>query len=152
MWGLSGWSLRERGKFNGVRGTALQRREGERRPGAPNGSVRPWPARPSLPLLKQIRLDLLLARLFAIDLEQKSVVTLVSAIAKGCRKHLVLFRACSTTEPVELSIWAIAMRRRTKIIMALICVAIIWPFAQIAVIAAQAQYFAKGRPYCIEGV
>jgi hypothetical protein len=42
------------------------------------------------------------------------------------------------------------MRRRTKIILAVISVAIVWPFAQIGLIAAQAQYFAGGRPYCIE--
>jgi hypothetical protein len=45
---------------------------------------------------------------------------------------------------------AIVMRRRTKIILAVIGVAIVWPFAQIGLIVAQAQYFAKGRPYCIE--
>lgn len=44
----------------------------------------------------------------------------------------------------------IAMRRRTKIILAVVGVAIVWPFAQIGLIAAQAQYFANGRPYCIE--
>jgi hypothetical protein len=43
-----------------------------------------------------------------------------------------------------------AMRRRTKIILAVIGFAIIWPFAQIGLIAAEAQYFANGRPYCIE--
>jgi hypothetical protein len=42
------------------------------------------------------------------------------------------------------------MRRRTKIILAVIGVAIVWPFAQIGLIAAQAQYFTNGRPYCIE--
>jgi len=42
------------------------------------------------------------------------------------------------------------MRRRTKIILAVISVVIIWPFAQIGLITAQAQYFAHGRPYCIE--
>ena len=42
------------------------------------------------------------------------------------------------------------MRRRTKIILAVIGVALVWPFAQIGLIAAQAQYFANGRPYCIE--
>jgi len=42
------------------------------------------------------------------------------------------------------------MRRRTKIILAVIGVAIVWPFAQIGLIAAQAQYFADGRPYCME--
>jgi len=42
------------------------------------------------------------------------------------------------------------MRRRTKIILAVIGVAIVWPFAQIGLIAAQAQYFANGRPYCLE--
>jgi hypothetical protein len=42
------------------------------------------------------------------------------------------------------------MRRRTKIILAVIGVAIVLPFAQIGLIAAQAQYFANGRPYCIE--
>jgi hypothetical protein len=42
------------------------------------------------------------------------------------------------------------MRRCTKIILAVIGVAIVWPFAQIGLIAAQAQYFANGRPYCIE--
>jgi hypothetical protein len=42
------------------------------------------------------------------------------------------------------------MRRRTKIILAVIGVAIVWPFAQISLIGAQAQYFANGRPYCIE--
>jgi hypothetical protein len=42
------------------------------------------------------------------------------------------------------------MRRRTKIILVAIGIAIVWPFAQIGLIAAQAQYFANGRPYCIE--
>jgi hypothetical protein len=42
------------------------------------------------------------------------------------------------------------MRGRTKIILAIIGAAIVWPFAQIGVIAAQAQYFAGGRPYCID--
>ena len=42
------------------------------------------------------------------------------------------------------------MRRRTKIILAVIGVAIVCPFAQIGLIGAQAQYFANGRPYCIE--
>jgi hypothetical protein len=42
------------------------------------------------------------------------------------------------------------MRRRTKIIFAMIGVALVWPFAQIGLIAAQAQYYANGRPYCIE--
>jgi hypothetical protein len=42
------------------------------------------------------------------------------------------------------------MRRRTKIILAVIGAAIVWPFAQIGLIAAQAQYFANGLPYCIE--
>jgi hypothetical protein len=42
------------------------------------------------------------------------------------------------------------MRRRTKIIVASIGVALVWPFAQIGLIAAQAQYYANGRPYCIE--
>jgi len=42
------------------------------------------------------------------------------------------------------------MRRRTKIILVAIGVVIGWPFAQIGLIAAQAQYFANGRPYCIQ--
>jgi hypothetical protein len=42
------------------------------------------------------------------------------------------------------------MRRRTKVILAVIGVALVWPFAQIGLIAAQAEYFAAGRPYCIE--
>jgi hypothetical protein len=42
------------------------------------------------------------------------------------------------------------MRRRTKMFLAVIGVAIVWPFAQIGLIAAQAQYYANGRPYCIE--
>lgn len=42
------------------------------------------------------------------------------------------------------------MRRRTKIIFAVIGVALVWPFAQIGLIAAQAQYYANGRPYCLE--
>jgi hypothetical protein len=42
------------------------------------------------------------------------------------------------------------MRRRTKIIIAVIAIAIVWPFAEIGIIAAQAQYYANGRPYCIE--
>ena len=42
------------------------------------------------------------------------------------------------------------MRRRTKIFLAMIGVTIVWPFAQIGLIAAQAQYYANGRPYCIE--
>jgi hypothetical protein len=42
------------------------------------------------------------------------------------------------------------MRRRTKTILAVIGVALVWPFAQIGLIAAQAQYYANGRPYCIE--
>ena len=42
------------------------------------------------------------------------------------------------------------MLRRTKIILAVTGMAIVWPFAQIGLIAAQAQYFADGRPYCIE--
>jgi hypothetical protein len=37
------------------------------------------------------------------------------------------------------------MRRRTKIILAVIGVALVWPFAQIGLIAAQAQYYANGR-------
>jgi hypothetical protein len=44
----------------------------------------------------------------------------------------------------------IAMRRRTKIILAVIGVVLLWPFAQIGLIAAQAQYYANGRRYCIE--
>jgi hypothetical protein len=51
---------------------------------------------------------------------------------------------------VKHFIRALAMRRRTKIILALIGMAIVWPFAQIGLIAVQAQYFANGRPYCIE--
>lgn len=42
------------------------------------------------------------------------------------------------------------MRRRTKIALAVIGLAIVWPFLQIGVIAAQAQYYAGGRPYCID--
>jgi hypothetical protein len=42
------------------------------------------------------------------------------------------------------------MPRRTKIFLAVIGIAFVWPFAQIGVIAAQAQYYASGRPYCIE--
>ncbi len=42
------------------------------------------------------------------------------------------------------------MRRRTKIILAVIGVALVWPFAQIGLIAAQAQHYANGRPYCIQ--
>lgn len=42
------------------------------------------------------------------------------------------------------------MRRRTKIILAVIGVALAWPFAQIGLVAAQAQYYANGRRYCIE--
>jgi|SRR5665213_2756331 len=42
------------------------------------------------------------------------------------------------------------MRRRTKIILAVVGMAILWPFAQVGLIAAQAQYYADGRPYCIE--
>jgi hypothetical protein len=45
---------------------------------------------------------------------------------------------------------AIAMRRGTKIILAIIGAVIVWPLVQIGVIAAQAQYFAGGRPYCID--
>jgi hypothetical protein len=45
---------------------------------------------------------------------------------------------------------AIAMRCRTKLFLAVIGVALVLPFAQIGLIAAQAQYFANGRPYCIE--
>jgi hypothetical protein len=41
-----------------------------------------------------------------------------------------------------------SMRRRTKII--LVGALIVWPFLQIGLITAQAQYFADGRPYCIE--
>jgi hypothetical protein len=29
-------------------------------------------------------------------------------------------------------------------------VALVWPFAQIGLIAAQAQYYANGRPYCMD--
>lgn len=43
-----------------------------------------------------------------------------------------------------------AIRRWTKIILAVTAAAIVWPFVQIGLIAAQAQYFASGRPYCIE--
>jgi hypothetical protein len=43
-----------------------------------------------------------------------------------------------------------AMRRRTKAVLAVIGLAIAWPFAQIGLIAAQAQYFANGRPYCVQ--
>ena len=42
------------------------------------------------------------------------------------------------------------MRLWTKVILALIGLAFVWPFAQIGLIAAQAQYLANGRPYCIE--
>jgi hypothetical protein len=42
------------------------------------------------------------------------------------------------------------MRRRTKIILAVIGVVIVLPFAQIGLIVAQAQHLANGRPYCIE--
>lgn len=42
------------------------------------------------------------------------------------------------------------MRRRTKIMLTVIGAAIIWPVAQIGVIAAQAQYVSMGRAYCIE--
>lgn len=42
------------------------------------------------------------------------------------------------------------MRRRTKMFLAVIGAAIVWPFAQIGLIAVQAQYYANGRPYCIE--
>jgi hypothetical protein len=42
------------------------------------------------------------------------------------------------------------IRRRTKIILAVIGVAIVWPFVQIGLIAAQAHYMAYGQPYCID--
>jgi hypothetical protein len=42
------------------------------------------------------------------------------------------------------------MRRRTKIVFAVTGVALVWPFAQIGLIAAQAQYYANGRPYCMD--
>jgi hypothetical protein len=42
------------------------------------------------------------------------------------------------------------MRRLTTIILIAAVTAIIWPFVQIGLIAAQAQYFASGRPYCIQ--
>ena len=48
-------------------------------------------------------------------------------------------------------IWAMAIRR-TKIALAVIGIAIVWPFLQIGLIAAQAQYLASGRPYCIDVV
>src|SRR4051812_18550660 len=48
------------------------------------------------------------------------------------------------------SIRGTAMRRRTKIILAVIGVALVWPLAQIGLIAAQAQYYANGRPYCMD--
>jgi hypothetical protein len=35
-------------------------------------------------------------------------------------------------------------------IFAVIGVALVWPFVQIGLIAAQAQYYANGWPYCIE--
>jgi hypothetical protein len=44
----------------------------------------------------------------------------------------------------------IALRRRTKIILVMVGVAVVWPFLQIGVMTAQARYFAGGRPYCIE--
>jgi hypothetical protein len=47
-------------------------------------------------------------------------------------------------------IQATAMRRRTKIALAVTGLAIMWPFLQIGLIAAQAQYYAGGRPYCID--
>jgi hypothetical protein len=47
-------------------------------------------------------------------------------------------------------IQATVMRRRTKIALAVIGLAIVWPFLQIGMIAVQAQYYANGRPYCIE--
>jgi hypothetical protein len=42
------------------------------------------------------------------------------------------------------------MRRPTKIILAVVGAAVAWQFAQIGLIAMQAQYFANGRPYCIK--
>jgi hypothetical protein len=72
------------------------------------------------------------------------------ALAKGPDKHVVIFGVCQTAEPVELFIRAMSMQRRTNIILTMIGAAVIWPFAQIGVIAAQAQYFAMGRVYCIE--
>lgn len=42
------------------------------------------------------------------------------------------------------------MRRRTKIALAVIGLAIVWPFLQIGLIAVQAKYYAGERPYCIE--
>ena len=44
----------------------------------------------------------------------------------------------------------IAMRRRPKIILAVIGMMLVRPYVQIGLIAAQAQYYANGRPYCSE--
>jgi hypothetical protein len=41
------------------------------------------------------------------------------------------------------------MRRWHKATLALIALAL-WPFAQIGLIAVQAEYYAFGRPYCIQ--
>jgi hypothetical protein len=42
------------------------------------------------------------------------------------------------------------MLRRRKIILAVLGVGLVWPFAQIGLVAAQAQYYANGRPYCMD--
>lgn len=47
------------------------------------------------------------------------------------------------------SIKAVAMQRHTKIILGVAGAAVLWPFVQMVVIAAEAHYIANGRPYCI---
>jgi hypothetical protein len=44
------------------------------------------------------------------------------------------------------------MHRGTKIVVGVTIAAVLWPFAQIGLIAAQARYYANGRPYCIDVV
>jgi hypothetical protein len=45
---------------------------------------------------------------------------------------------------------ATAMRHRGTIALAVLGLAIVWPFLQIGLIVMQAQYFANGRPYCVD--
>jgi hypothetical protein len=58
--------------------------------------------------------------------------------------------AAQRDQQVNHVIWTLAMRRRTRIILAMVGLAVLLPFIQIPIIVAEAQYFASGRPYCIQ--
>jgi hypothetical protein len=71
-------------------------------------------------------------------------------VTEASRHDFSALSRCDDYQRSTHSIRGMPMRRRTKIILAVIGVALVWPFAQIGLIAAQAQYYADGRPYCMD--